>query len=227
MLDEILSRDKASPVIVLAVIAAVLITGAGVASAAVSGSFSSTYDGWNDGSNTDPTGHEIQTTGTIEFTGDSAVNPRIIVESGKHTLIDRDSVRVFVEGDRSIGFNRNEQKARTVFRTEEIPAGTTIRIEYTAYYTGGASEGNVTVGTVDARYETPGGESQQKSFTTENALENRPEAVIGNLEQKLNRGSQLSTAQEYLSYLGVLAIIYIVIRIGTAVVGGDDDTDPY
>jgi len=205
----------------------VLTAGAGIASAAVSGSFSSSYDGWNDGSNSDIRGHEIQVTGTVEVTGDSAVNPRIVIRGADNTILDQSSVQVFVKGDRSINFDRSTRESAVVYRADEIPAGTTLRVEYVTYYTGGAGEGDVTVGTVNVNYETPGGSSQQETFSTQNALENRPENVIDSLEQQIDQGETLSTAQEILSYVGILAVIFVILKIGLSIIrdGDDDDID--
>jgi len=203
----------------------VLTAGAGIASAAVSGSFSSSYDGWNDGSNSDTSGHEIQVTGTIDVTGDSAVNPRIVIRGADNTILDQSSVEVFVQGDRSINFDRSTRESAVVYRADEVPAGTTLRVEYRTYYTGGADSGDVIVGQVNFNHETPGGSSQQESFSTQNALENRPENVIDSLEQQLDQGETLSTAQEILSYVGILAVIFVVLKIGLSIVRGGDDDD--
>lgn len=205
----------------------VLTASAGIANAAVSGSFSSSYDGWHAGSNTDTRGHEIHVTGTIEVTGDSAVNPRIVIRGADDTILDQNSVQVFVEGDRSINFDRSTRESAVVYRADEVPAGTTLRVEYVSYYVGGADVGEVTVGTVNVNYETPGGSSQQKSFSTQNALENRPENVIDRLDQQVGQGETLSTAQEFLSYVGLLAVIFVVLKIVLSIIrnGDDDDID--
>lgn len=224
MLDDALSWQRWGYGVGLILVIIGLIAGTGVASAAVSGSFSSSYDGWDDGSSSDTTGHEIAVSGTVEVTGDSAVNPRIVVRGSEHAIIDKSSVRVFVEGDRSIEFNRVVQDSRVVYQADEIPAGTTLQVEYMSYYKGSAGEsGNVTVGNVDVNYETPGGSSQQESFATTNQLENRPEQVISDLKT----GGNISQIQQYLSYLGGLFILYIVFRIGSALRGEngiDDDS---
>jgi urease beta subunit len=218
---------RRTTILAILITLAVLTAGAGIASAAVSGSFSSSYDGWNDGSNSDTRGHEIQVTGTIEVTGDSAVNPRIVIRGADNSVLDQSSVQVFVEGDRSINFDRSTRESAVVYRADEIPAGTTLRVEYGTYYIGGADSGDVTVGEVNFNYETPGGSSQQESFSTQNALENRPENVIDNLEQQTDRGETLSTAQEILSYVGILAVIFVILKIGLSIVrnGDDDDID--
>ena len=201
----------------------ILTAGAGIASAAVSGSFSSTYDGWNGGESTDSPGHEVQITGTIEVTGDSAVNPSIRIQGADNTILDQSSVQVFVEGDRSINFDRSTHESGVVYRADEVPAGTTLRVEYVTYYVGGADSGDVTVGSVDFNYETPGGSSQAETFSTQNALENRPENVIDSLEQQTNQTETLSTAQQLLSYVGILAVIFVILKIGISILRDDDD----
>jgi hypothetical protein len=203
----------------------VLTAGAGITSAAVSGSFSSSYDGWNDGSNSDARGHEIQVTGTTEVSGDSAVDPRIVVRGADNTVLDQSSVQVFVEGDRSINFDRSTGESAVVYRADEVPTGTTLRVEYRTYYIGGAESGDVTVGEVNFNYETPSGNSQQESFSTQNALENRPENVIDGLEQQIDEGTNLSTAQEILSYIGILAVLFAILKLGLSLIRDGDDDD--
>jgi len=212
---------------ILAIVIAltVLTASAGIATAAVSGSFSSTYDGWEANSDSETGSHQIEVTGSIEVTGDSAVSPRIVISGAENTVLDQSSVRVFVEGDRSINFERSTRESSVVYRTGEIPADTTLRVEYVSYYVGGADAGNVTVGEVDVNYETPGGNSQQASFSTQNALENRPENVIDNLAGQVDQGNTLSTAQEILSYVGIVAVLFVILKIVMSIVGGDDDDE--
>ncbi|NHX37605.1 MULTISPECIES: hypothetical protein [Halolamina] len=109
---------------------------AGIASAAVSGSFSSTYDGWEASSDSNPSSHEIEVTGSVEVTGDSAVSPQIVISGADNTILDQSSVQVFVEGDRSINFDRSTRESSVIYQTDEIPADTTLRVEFVAYYVG-------------------------------------------------------------------------------------------
>jgi hypothetical protein len=132
---------------------------------------------------------------------------------------------VVVQRDRSSDFDRSTPVSAVVYRADEIPTGTTLRVEYVTYYTGGADSGAVTVGTVTAIYESPGGSTHRETFSTQNALENRPENVISDLEQQLSQGATLSTAQEILSYLGILALIYVIIKLALSIVGDGDEDD--
>lgn len=214
--DSVAGRQS----IMVAVVVVALVLSAGLASAAVSGSFSSSYDGWDDGTDSEAAGHEISVSGTVEVTGDSAVDPRIVIRGADRTILDKSSVQVFVEGDRSIQFDRVVRESSVVYRADEIPAGTTLQVEYVAYYIGGADAGEVTVGNVNVNYETPGGTSQRETFPTQNALEDRPENVIESLKEQTSQGQTLSTAQQILSYVGILAVLYIVLK---ALLGLRDD----
>ncbi|KAB1190648.1 MULTISPECIES: hypothetical protein [Haloferax] len=209
--------------LVVVVAAVVLLAGAGLATAAVSGSFETSYDGWDDESDTETRGHEIQVAGTVEVTGDAAVSPRIVVRGADQTVLDQESVQVFVDGERSIQFDRSVENSRVVYHADEIPSGTTLRVQYNSYYIGGAESGEVNVGAVEVFYDTPSGDSQRNTFTATNSLENRPESVISGLESELNTGGTLTTVQEALSYAGALFVLVIVFMIGKRAVSDDGD----
>lgn len=193
-----------------------LIVGAGIAAAAVSGNFSATYDGYEDGSSTDAVGHEIVVEGTIEVTGDSAVNPRIVIKGAKHTVLDTSTVKVFVEGDRSIQFERTYGPGKVELRTNEIPAGTTIRVRYLTYLVGGADARQVTAGQVNVFYKTPSGTQERTSFAPTADISSSPEQVIQNLKQ----GDTLTQIQEIVSYVGGFAIVLLLVLLGMRIKGG-------
>lgn len=210
-----------------------LLVGSGVATAAVAGSFSSSYDGWGDSSSTGTGSEEIAVTGTIEVTGNAAVDPTVVVSGSEHTVLDASSVQVFVEGNRNIQLDRsivgdqNTGETRVIYQTEEIPSGTTLQVEYETYYKGntGTEVSEFVVGETEIAYELPSGEQQQDTFEATNTLESRPENIIADLEKQLEKGDQVSQIRQYLSYLGGIAVIYLVIKIIAGVVGGNGDDD--
>jgi hypothetical protein len=193
-----------------------LVMSSGVGAAAVSGDFSGTYDGYGDGETTEPVGHEIAVQGEFEVTGDSAVDPRIAIESAEHTVMDTTTVEVFVEGDRSIQFDRNDEAGQVGLRTDEIPPGTTIRVRFLVYFVGGIDAEEIEAGQVTVRYQTPGGTQQQESFTPMADISDSPDRVIQNLE----RGESLTWVQEIVSYVGGFAILLLLVIIVLRFRGG-------
>lgn len=193
-----------------------LVMSSGVGAAAVSGDFSGTYDGYGDGETTEPIGHEIAVQGEFEVTGDSAVNPRIAIESAEYTVMDTTTVEVFVEGDRSIQFDRNDEAGQVGLRTDEIPPGTTIRVRFLVYFVGGIDAEEIEAGQVTVRYQTPGGTQQQESFTPMADISDSPDRVIQNLE----RGESLTWVQEIVSYVGGFAILLLLVIIVLRFRGG-------
>lgn len=195
-----------------------LIAGVGVAAAAVSGDFTATYDGYNDGESTDRRGHEIAIQGQLDVTGDAAVNPRIVVKGTDNTVVDTETARIFVEGDQSIQFDEQYGPSQVAFTADEIPAGTTLRIEFVAYYVGGADSKEMPVSTVNFNFDQPGGDRTREQFTVRTTLENRPEEAINSA----STGSQLSQIQVILSYIGGASIIIAILILAVKAIGDDN-----
>lgn len=193
-----------------------LVMSSGVGAAAVSGDFSGTYDGYEDGETTEPVGHEIAIQGEFEVTGDSAVDPRITIESAEYTVMDTTSVEVFVEGDRSIQFDRNDEAGQVQLRTEEIPPGTTIRVRFLVYLVGNIDAEEIEAGQVSVRYQTPSGTQEQESFTPRADVSDSPDRVI----QRLERGESLTWIQEIISYVGGFAILLLLVIVVLRFRGG-------
>lgn len=193
-----------------------LVMSSGVGAAAVSGDFSGTYDGYGDGETTEPVGHEIAIQGEFEVTGDSAVDPRITIESAEYTVMDTASVEVFVEGDRSIQFDRDDEAGQVELRTEEIPPGTTIRVRFLVYFVGSIAAEEIEAGEVSVHYQTPSGTQEQESFTPRADISDSPDRVIQNLE----RGESLTWIQEIVSYVGGFAILLLLVIIVLRFRGG-------
>lgn len=220
--NSIMSKVSSSQVIRKAVVLGIvgcmlLATASGIVAAAVSGDFSATYDGYDDGESTDARGHEIAIEGQMEVTGDAAVDPTIVVTGAQPTVLDTASVTVFVEGDRSIQFDRNYQAGEVRMSANEVPAGTTIRIEYLTYYVGGSDSRSITASEVQFNYDRPGGDRTRETFQVDATLEKRPEDFVA----AANSGSQLSQIQRVLSYVGGLAIILALLALIVKALGND------
>lgn len=167
-------------VLVLVVVLALAITLTPIVHAAVSGDFTSTYDATGD---TDEPGREIQVSGTIEVTGEAAVEPRIEVSAGPDAVIATDSVEVFVEGEQGVNFDRSFDGGTVTLRTDEIPADTEIRVSFIVYPRG-TGEQNITSGIVNVRYNLPDGDRQSKEFTANANLSNSPESRVTELQSE-------------------------------------------
>lgn len=187
----------------------ILAAGSGIVAAAVSGTFSATYDGYDDGESSEAPGHEIAIEGQVEVTGESAVNPTIIIHGAQHTVLDTASVQVFVEGDRSIQFDRSYSEGEVRLSADEIPSGTTLRVEYRTYYIGGADSPTMNVGQVQFDYNRPGGDRTRETFDIEATLENRPEEFVA----AANTGSTLGLLQQILSYIGAGGVVLLLIGL--------------
>lgn len=215
------SKRRRQGAIGIVVVCLLLTLSSGVVAAAVSGSFSATYDGYGDES-TEAPGHEIAIDGQLEVTGDPAVNPTVVITASDTTVLDTESVRVFVEGDRSINFEQTYRAGEVRLTADEIPSGTTIRVEYRTYYIGNAESDSVTAGEVEVNYDRPGGERVRESFQAETTLENRPEDLL----TTINSSEQQSTVQQLLSYIGAGSVVLLFIVLIYRVVSGGDGGPP-
>lgn len=158
--------------------------------AAVGGEFSSSYDAAAD--NEDP-GRDIAVSGTIEFTGSNAVNPRIEIRETRETVLESSSVNVLV-GESAVDFSKRYGQESVILSTDEIPAGTEIRLEYDVY-SKGVDQSNISASNVIVHYETPEGESLSKEFTVYANLSNSPSVRLNDLSE---RNSQLQAENSQL-----------------------------
>ncbi len=210
--------SKRQTAIAIAALSILVISGSGIVSAAVSGDFTTTYDGYDDGESSDAPGHEIAHNGQLEVTGDSAVDPVIVVKAAPHTVLDTESVQVFVEGEQSIQFEKTFEAGEVHLSTDEIPSGTTIRLEYRTYYIGGSDSASITASEVDFNYQRPGGDRTRETFEVDATLENRPEEFVA----EANSESQLSQIQRILSYVGGGAVVLLLLGLVMKAVSSDD-----
>jgi hypothetical protein len=192
---------------IILLILILLIAGAGVATAAVSGNFSSSYDGYNDDTDTDIRGHEIQISGTLEFSGENAVNPRIIIRSSQHTILDDGSVELLQPGGSAINFNKQYTESGVRYTADEIPSGTQIELNYVVYPITGLTQSEVRSAQVIIRYETPSGATEQNQIDVTTSLSNTPPQVLSSQQQS----EQMNLAILGFAVVGGLTVLLIVV----------------
>lgn len=208
---------KRQTALVIGLLCIFVIGGSGIVSAAVSADFTTTYDGYDDGEASDAPGHEIAHKGQLEVTGKSAVDPVIVVKAAPHTVLDTSSVQIFVEGQQSIEFDKSFEAGEVRLSTDEIPSGTTIRLEYRTYYIGGSDSSSITASEVEFNYDRPGGDRTRETFEVDATLDNRPEEFV----QAANSDSQLTLIQRILSYVGGAAIVLLLLGLVVKAIGSD------
>jgi hypothetical protein len=213
--------------VVLFIVVALAVS-AGVASAAVAGSFSSTYDGYDD-SDTEARGHEIQVTGTIDISGESAVNPRITVRSTGNTVLDDSAVTLLQPGDSSVDFERRYGENGVVYTADEIPAGTTLNLEFVVYPVAGLANDEITSAQVVVTYSRPGGDRTRETFDIATSLSNSPAQALTEARNRTPEPTEPG-AREWairgLAVVGALVIVLILLMSIYSVVSGGDDDNP-
>jgi hypothetical protein len=191
-----------------------------VATAAVGGNLSAEYDA---NASTDTPGREIVVSGTFEVTGENAVNSRITVQPAQETVIDADTVEVFVEGSRSVDFQRQTQSSGVVYTADEIPSGTTLEVQYVVY-SKGTSTSDVTAGTVEFQFESSGA-TQTEEFSASADLSNSPQARASQLDDRVAELESRLSVDWQLRFF-ILFGVAIVVLIGTILALRDSDGGP-
>lgn len=184
-----------------------LLTTAGIATAAVAGDFTSSYDGYNDGSDTDTRGNEIQISGTLEFSGENAIDPQIIVRSSQHTVLDDESVNLLQPGSSSVNFDRGHVDNGVGFTADEIPSGTQLELETVVYPVSGLTQSEIKSAEVTVQYETPSGNTEEEQMDITTSLSNTPPQVISNQQQ----GQQIGLLMKGLAGVGGLTLLIVVV----------------
>lgn len=196
---------------------------AAVASAAMTGQFDAQFSGYAE--DTDEQSNAIQVEGELEVVGDSAVNPRILVQSGDHTVLDTSSIEVFVAGDTSVNFEEEFGPGEVRYTTDELPPNTRIQIEYTVYYTGGVDAEEITAGQVQGLFSPPGGDVQRETFAAQVSTENSPDARIDQLEQEVSAAESGADGGFGLVVVVGIAVVALILGAG-AVYAVMRDTGP-
>lgn len=182
-----------------------LLSTATISTAAVTGSLSAEYDA---DASTDTSGREIVVSGTLEITGENAVNPRIVVRDSQATVLDPATVEVFIEGSRSVDFQRQVRSSAVIYTAEEVPSGTTLEVDYIVYPRG-TDETNFTAGTVEFQFASSGAR-QAREFSAAADLSDSPQARVPQLEERV---SELETR------VGANWRLRFFILLGVAVLG--------
>jgi hypothetical protein len=188
----------------------ILPLGAGSAEAtSVSMEFSSQYDGDQE---SELPGREISVDGQLTFQEENAVNPRITISSSDQTVIDQETISVFVEGEAPVETSVDLTGDGAVVTTNgPIPEGTTVSIGF-LLYPRGTGDVNVTSATVRADFESPGGVSGSDSTDITTTLEGGPQDRIEDLEAQMQEGGD----DEPITILGI-PLIWIGGAIGAVV----------
>ena len=130
--------------------------------------------------------HVINVEGGLTVDGEDAQNVRITISSGNRMILNQSSVDPFVEGERDISFDRRNDERRVILTTDEVPSGTTIRIDFDVVYVGGSDEDELNAGTVNIEYETAGGTEGEDSFTAQTDMSTSADNRIGALQSEVD-----------------------------------------
>lgn len=150
----------------------------------VDGEFSGTLEGYNDGEADQP--HVVTIEGAFTIRGENAQNVQVTVSPGQQTVLEQSSVEAFVEGDRDVSFDQINRGNQAVLRTDEIPSGTTIQINFEAVYVGGTTTNELDAGSVAISYETAGGTEGEESFGAPTDMSASADNRIGSLQSEIS-----------------------------------------
>lgn len=190
-----------------------LVSGIAVAQIQVVGDFNGTLGGYGDEANEDLRPNEIVVDGEFTVQGEPAQNVEVIIQSAKWTVLNTNSVSVFVEGSESVAFDKRYSAGEVRLVTDRIPAGTTVQIAFSTYFTGGTKADEVEAGSVRVNYETLGGTADGRSFTADVTAADSADNEISELRDKIASGESAGLAIKVLAAIGGLAIVVLVIYL--------------
>lgn len=215
----------------LLVVVSAVFTGVALGQVALEGDFEGTMVGYGEEANGEAgdAPNEIAVEGSFTVDGEPIEDVEIEVTSGEYTVLDTSSVQLRVPGE-GIAFNTSLGRDQVTKSTGQLPEGTEVELAFSVYYIGDGDSAiaNDTIDAADINvdYRTLGGSSGDRSFDAETEVSNRAESVIADRE----RGSQLSTVQEILSYVGGFTLVvlglYILIYVGKQIAGDDKRKKP-
>lgn len=215
----------------LLAIVSVVFTGVAVGQVMVDGDFEGTMVGYGDDANQEVGNapNQIVVQGSFTIKGEPAENVEITMTSADHTVLDTSSIELRVPGE-GIEFSTSVAPERVTESTSQLPEGTEVELTFSVYYIGDAdgsiADNTINAANINVNYQTLGGSEDETSFDAITNVENRPEAVIDEKE----RGSNLGTAQEILSYVGGLAVVivalYLLIYLVNKMRGGGKPDKP-
>lgn len=201
---------RVAVVAVVAVLFSSVFAGVAAADVEVTGELDGTLAGYGEDAEAP---NEVTVDGQFTVEGETAVEPRIIIEGSDAAVLDTDSIEVFVEGSQSISFDRQYRAGEVRLTPEqgEIPAGTTIRVEFATYFTGGTGADTIDAGTVTVNYETAGGTPGEASFTAQADASNSADNRIDSLQSQIEDGDRTGLLMRALAGVGGLAIVVAIV----------------
>jgi len=208
-----------SKILCLLAVVSVVFTGITFAQVAVDGEFDGTMVGYgqeaNEGAGDAP--NEITVEGSFTVEGEPIENVEIDITSGEYTVLDTSSLQLRVPGE-GIEFSTSAGPDRLTASTGELPEDTEVELTFIVYYIGETDNtienDSIDAARINVNYRTLGGSQGDQSFSADTDVSNRAESEIASLE----RGDQIGTVQEVLSYVGGLAVVLFVLYIFIALV---------
>ncbi|WP_276259511.1 hypothetical protein [Haloglomus litoreum] len=186
----------------------------------VEGDFAGTLGGYDDGGTDRP--HVVTVEGEFTVTGENAQNVEVEVAPGNRMVLDQRTVEAFVEGDREVSFDQTNRGNRVILRTDEIPSGTTIQVNFETVYVGGTTTNELNAGSVTVSYETAGGTEGEESFDAPTDMSASADNRIGSLQAEIN-GTQnwrlIGIAGAAFGVIGIVGMVVLFLR-------GRDDGGP-
>lgn len=173
------------------------------------GEFSGTLGGYNDGETDRP--NVVTVEGEFTISGEDVQNVQVTVSPGQQTVLDQGSVEAFVEGDRDVSFDQTNRGSQAVLRTDEVPSGTTIRINFEAVYVGGTTTNEIDAGSVAISYETAGGTEEEESFDAPTDMSASADNRIGSLQSEISGMQNWRLIGIGGGVFGVLGIIGMIV----------------
>lgn len=216
-------------IVLIVSVCVILLTATGIVSGAVTGEFESQYDSYGGESSTDVPGNEIQTSGTLQFTGEDSVDVRIDIRSAQHTLLDRRSVTLLQPGDTSISFDKINTERGVRYTADEVPAGTDLEVEYVVYPVSGLDRDEIESSTVSVSFERPGGNRDSEVISVNTELDRTHEDAIDELRQEAGvegnpSWGELGLVWQVMTALGGLLLLAVLVSLVLWLTSGNDDT---
>lgn len=215
-MGRIATGGRAAAVACAGILLLAFAVGPAAAAIDIVGSFDGTYGGYGADAEQDLRPNAVVVDGEFTVEGENAQNVEIRVRSAEWTVLDTDSVSVFVEGDTSVEFEQRVEPGAVVLSTDEIPAGTTVRLSFDAVYTGGADADSIDAGTVTVSYESLGGTAGEQSFTANAGTADSASDRIAELENEIASSEDAGLLMQGLAAVGGLALVAGVVYAAVA-----------
>jgi len=150
----------------------------------VQGEFNGTLEGY--GADQESQSHTIQVGGELEFRGEDAQDVVITLRSGPETVLVQSTVEALVEGGQNVTLDQTSRARSVVLRTDEVPARTTIQIEFQTVFVGGSSADEINAGQIETEYATEGGTEESETFDVPVNASSSADNRIGRLQSEVD-----------------------------------------